>query len=662
MVAIYRWTIPYSRRVLACACITALLSTLAAARGVTPYLPLDLEPEMQRLVERALILADRPILSRPIAAATVRDALPLACQRDRPLCERVARYLARLAPDMSLDQFSAEIATESGDEIILANRHGLPSTSTWNVSALAHWQPRDHALLAVGGVAYDGNATPTGSLLSLGWDVAQVDIGYRDHQYSPFTDSAMLISSHAPTLASASVSNYRALTRLGIRYDVFVSELSRSKYIAFQDRTTTGRPLLAGTHISVEPASGYSLGVNRLIQFGGGERGGRSLSEFWSAYFNPSKFDNTSNTLNADQQLGNQLGSFTSRLIYPGSTPFAVYFEYAGEDTSSGRNYLLGNSALSVGLDFPDLPYGLDLTLELSEWQNGWYVNSVYGDGLTNEQRGLGHWLVDRRRTGDAVGGQSQMLRVGWQPRFGGDLEFRYRTLANERYSGFDYQRSHELSLTYSRRIADFSIGAELQGGRDVYGESWSRAAAFFRYTGSERGVAGWLDDTADTIAKNGAELFAAAGVAANRVRIDLDEGAVNTTDARASPHLAFGMRRPAGVRGNVGARIEFDEVDGRTMIGVRAVDYHYQLADRLAVGGFLGAARYDLATPAYGIYFGVGAEWRDVMPGWSAGVDLKYAAKVARDRVLPSEVGQFERVDAFYDVAGASAYLMRRF
>ena len=648
--------------VLAACVVVALSGSHALARGVTPYLPLNLDPEMQRAVERVLLLADQPIMARPIAAATVKDALPAACRLDRPLCERVARYLARFVPATTVSHLSVEAATDSGADVVLANRHGLASSSAWRVSALAHWQPFDHALIAVGGVGYDGNTTPTGTLLSLGWDVAQLDIGYRDHHYSPFSDSAMLISIHAPTLASASLSNYQPLTRLGIRYDVFVSELSRSSRIAFEDRTTTGRPLLAGTQVSIEPAPGFSLGASRLIQFGGGERGGRSLSDFWSAYFNPNRFDNTSESLNADQQFGNQLGSFTSRLIYPGRTPFSLYFEYAGEDTSSGRNYLLGNSALSVGVDFPRLPGGLDLTVEVSEWQNGWYVNSVYGDGLTNESRGLGHWLADRRQSGDAVGGQSQMVRLGWQPRFGGDVEFRYRTLQNDDFGSIDYQRSHELSVAYSRQVAAFRVGAELQTGRDVYGESWSRAAAFFRYSGDERGVAGWLDDIESEAKEHGAELFIAAGTTASRVRVDLDEGQVSTTGTQVGPHLAFGVRRAASLRGDVGARIEFDKVDGRALLGVRAVDYRYRLNDRWAMSGFIGAARYDLATPAYGTYFGIGAEWRDVLPGWSASLDLKYAMKVARDRVLPEEAGQFEREDAFYDVSAATLTIARRF
>ena len=50
-----------------------------------------------RAQDRALADSRRqPLLSRPIAAATVLDALPRACERDAALCEEVRRYLASL--------------------------------------------------------------------------------------------------------------------------------------------------------------------------------------------------------------------------------------------------------------------------------------------------------------------------------------------------------------------------------------------------------------------------------------------------------------------------------------------------------------------------------------------------------------------------------------
>ena len=65
----------------------ALLGNAVQARGVSPYLPLQMSPEIERQIERLLILADQPVMQRPIAAATVLGALPRACERDVVLCQ-----------------------------------------------------------------------------------------------------------------------------------------------------------------------------------------------------------------------------------------------------------------------------------------------------------------------------------------------------------------------------------------------------------------------------------------------------------------------------------------------------------------------------------------------------------------------------------------------
>jgi hypothetical protein len=75
----------------------------------------------------------------------------------------------------------------------------------------------------------------------------------------------------------------------------------------------------------------------------------------------------------------------------------------------------------------------------------------------------------------------------------------------------------------------------------------------------------------------------------------------------------------------------------------------------------FAGVARYNLATPAYSIYFGTGAQWRNILPKWDLGVDFRLAQNVARDHVLPSDP-QGARPDSFYKIYTGLLYLSRRF
>jgi hypothetical protein len=71
----------------------------------------------------------------------------------------------------------------------------------------------EYALINLGGIAYKGEASATGSMLSVGMDYAQLDLGFRDHWLSPFMDSSMLIGAEAPTMPSITLSNYKPITR-----------------------------------------------------------------------------------------------------------------------------------------------------------------------------------------------------------------------------------------------------------------------------------------------------------------------------------------------------------------------------------------------------------------------------------------------------------------
>ena len=95
----------------------------------------------------------------------------------------------------------------------------------------------------------------------------------------------------------------------------------------------TGRPRLGGLHLSAEPAQGWALGINRLMQYGGAGRR-RARSEISRGLLQPLGLRQHQRQPHSDEQFGNQLASITSQLLFPGKVPFSVYFEYAGEDTS----------------------------------------------------------------------------------------------------------------------------------------------------------------------------------------------------------------------------------------------------------------------------------------------------------------------------------------
>lgn len=641
-----------------------LLQTATFARGVSPYLPLNLEPEIESQIERVLILADKPVLTRPIAAATVLDALPKACKVDAALCNRVRRYLQRYTHTEGIAHASVEGAATSGKgaAAVDPNRYGMRENSHWDASAQVYAQLNDYLLVDAGAVAYQGKTDFTGSMISLGFEWAQLDLGFRPHWFSPMTDSSMLMSTEAPTMPSATISNYTPISPFGLHYQIFAAAMSRSNNIVLGDGLTSGRPRLTGFHLDAEPASGWSLGVNRLFQYGGGAAGGSSWLHGISSLFRPGAGRQTDVV---SQQSGNQEASFTSSLLFPGRVPFAVYFEYAGEDTSRGRAWLLGNASLSAGIHFPKLWQHFDLTIETTEWQNEWYVHSVYRDGLTNYGRAVGNWFGDQRVLNDSPGGRSSMVQLGWEPPFGGLVQLRYRTLQNELYTGVDYQRYHQISLAYSHPVRGAIVGGELEQGRDVFGGNYSRIAGFIRYDEGGAGLFGsaLADNEARPMIDSG-ELFVEAGAQSNRQNIDLTSATTRYNGPyRFGAHVAVGARRFVSNHSDLGARIEADDIQGHSLIGVRALDYRYRFNSPLALTFFVGAARYGLATPAYGIYYGGGLQWRNVLPHWDVGFDYRYADSVARDHVLPTDPpATGARNDSFYNISMFTLSVSRNF
>src|SRR5579863_670199 len=420
----------------------------AHALGVTPYLPLNLDPDVEYQVERVLILGDEPVMTRPIPAALVLEALPKACKLDRPLCESVQRYLDRYMHTTGVEFTSLSAAATSGSsKIALPNEHGEKAQSPYEVAGAAYLQPNSYMLLNVGGVAYQGRATPTGTMLSLGFDWAQLDIGWRDHWWSPMTDSAMLISTEAPTMPSITLSNYRPLTRLGLQYEVFVARMSESDRIELPltgpaAEFTRGYPKFGGFRVGIEPVSGWALSAQRVVLWGGGAAGGQSFTDILNAVFKPGQAQTTGFGA-SNKAIGKQEASLTSRFIFPGRIPFSVYFEYAGDDTLAGHSPLIGKPDISAGIDFPRVG-PLSLTYEVDSWSPTWYVHGAtavqtgYLDGITNYGDSIGNWFGDQRvavtatTNADQVGGQSNMLRVGWEPAFGGLMQLQLRALANE--------------------------------------------------------------------------------------------------------------------------------------------------------------------------------------------------------------------------------------
>jgi hypothetical protein len=644
------------------ACV--LTAPLTHARGPSPYLPLNMSPSIERQIERVLILAGKPVMRRPIAAAVVLDALPAACELDRALCEDVRRYLQRYMGKYAVTHARPEVGITSGDSAAtLPNQHGRPADSTWQVAASGFFQLNDYVILNAGGIAYEGNATATGSFLSVGFDFAQLDVGFRDHWLSPFTDSSSLIGTQAPTMPSITLSNYEPISPLGIGYEIFAAQMSRQNEILFEETTTSGEPRLAGVQLGIEPTPGYAFAVNRITQYGGGARNQGTLSQFIDALTesqNP-----VTDASGETEEFGNQVASITASLLAHTKIPFGVHVEYAGEDNAYAAGYRLGATNLSLGVDLPKLWKVFDATFEISEWQNSWYVHHIYPRGLTNHGNVLGHWFGDQREFGNAIGGNSEMLALGWHRRPDQYLRATYRTMKLDPRWVRDaavppYDRLHSLGVSFSANWRGFPVEVELSGGQDVFGESFARLFGSIDFSGGSI-VSSAIEGA---VGPDDVELFVDLGANRSEVTKLLAIGTPPDPAARGNGmHVGIGARRGLSKRGDIGMRLELDQVDGSALLSLRALDYQYRVTKRIALGAFGGFARYDYGLATNGYVWGAGVQFRDVLPKWDIGFDVRHYEKLNRDKTLPTDpVPSAETHPRLYiDIDAMNFYISRR-
>ena len=458
-----------------------LVSTVDA-KGVSPYLPLNVSPLLDNEIERLATIAGAPNLTKPYSMATISLYLEKVRTAYPHLYSRLKASLRPYYKQRSLTQLSASVKA-SDDHRVMPNQRGTFSDSQMAISFRGQWAFNDNlALFAGGNFTYytaddvDNLYQASGSLLSLGVDWAQLDIGYKDFWLSPFQGSAQLLSTNGQTMPSISLSNNLPIETFGVKwnYQTFVAEMSRQE-VQFKagEFSNKDKPLLAGLHFSFQPTSWWSVGATRVFQFGGGERD-VSFSTLVKALVDPRGADNDASI---DEESGNQLASITSKINFDGRLPFSFTVELAGEDTSNNKAYQLGNTALTVGLFFPYfLSNDVSLTYEYSAWQNGWYVNNVYREGYTNDGFVLGNWAMQsQREAGTATEGVSHFLKTHWQRDNDDIVSAILRFSEHQDTNLVDYEDSWELQLDYSVPWSDNLMTFGAYFGQDNFGQSFTQ-------------------------------------------------------------------------------------------------------------------------------------------------------------------------------------------
>ena len=473
--------------------IGLMFSSQVLASGVSPYLPLKQNPQLEQLVEKLLVVGDNAhMMSKPYKTTEVLRVLKSIEHSYPSLYQKLFNELALYKQTDAMTYAKATVAYGNESKSI-PNQRGQKVDTYLKLEAGGFANFGKYFGVSVAGIANEDNLLPTQSFVYFGNEYAQVDIGYREHWYSPLNDSAMILSTNAKTLPSISISNVKPITDFDIRYDLFYMKMKTDPAIKSGKELglkVPGKPHLAGVHLSFAPFDGLTLGANRLLQFGGGDRS-VDLKDFAEAFFLPGNNDNVNgeelSEFGPNYEVGDQLASVS--FDYKATwfeLPFSFYGDIGFEDTLGGGKK---NNAFNFGLYFPYLSENHSLRLENSRWQEGWYIAHLYSLGNTIDGQVLGHWAGNERGISHKPAAESQSVNWIWQYSSTQNIDTTFRRIENGLEQGGNgagripdepYTIGFELETRYTQQLQSGYWGIELYTGKTVFDDDFFRIGAFY--------------------------------------------------------------------------------------------------------------------------------------------------------------------------------------
>jgi len=428
-----------------------------------------------------------PVIAKPYHLATVQVYLDKIQTSHPKLYRRISDYFSRYRKTYNVTHLASEISFSNTESKNIPNQRGRNSNSNLLGEASGFIQLSDNWNLSLGATIFDGSSgvIPNNTYLSYFNKYFQLDVGYKEIWLSPLQESSMLLSTHAKPIARAALSSPIPWTKYNLRYDISYGKLEEMDGILFEDESSSGRPGFISTHFSAQPANWWTIGLNRTMVFGGGERE-VGPNQVWEAFIDPVNGDNCggeSNLQDCTKETGNQQASVSSKFDINLGTPANLYFELAGEDTKNFKSYSLGNRAYNVGVFLPYLTESSSILFEYQHIENAWYTHHLYQEGYRNDGFSMGHWWGDEKDPGDGIGAKIATLRFNqeFSKRYHWDIKF--VTFENQNVGAESpsdesvYQRANEITFGINEIRGNSVRRYEVYFGNNAYGEEFARVS-----------------------------------------------------------------------------------------------------------------------------------------------------------------------------------------
>lgn len=447
----------------------------------TAYLPIGADAHLQLQINRLFSLTSGNPMRLPYAIKDIEIALGEIKQSKPVLYQSIKNQLDRYRGRQKLSRIGIVTRATRENDHSIANQRGLTSGEPAQLVLEGIWRPNSFVLFQAG-MDYrvnSGDLVPFNSFIAVSRGKLQLDMGYKEHWYSPFKFSSQLISSNAKMGPSVSLSTTESFEKWWrLKFDLFYTRLDKVKQgIKYMGDWHDGSPHLLGTHVSIEPMEGWKLGFNRLLQFAGGPRK-VSMGDILKAFIDPATNDNSYTLEERKSEFGDQMASITSSYQFKIGLPVEVYAELAGEDTQGESNFSLGNQATSLGIFLPQINKNIDLRYEYNRFKTSWYTNHMYAYGNTNGGHVIGHYAADQRRFGHGVPAEIHRASIDFFTSMEASWGLSLASINNKDRSL--YTKGHEVELQRRHNWRSSRVESRLILGESVFSKNYLHLSTGF--------------------------------------------------------------------------------------------------------------------------------------------------------------------------------------
>jgi hypothetical protein len=455
--------------------IIFFVSALANA-APTAYLPMGADNYLQNQVDHLFLLTSGNPMKKPYSIASIDRALNQIENTHPSLYQTVNNRLEPYRVNDSMSRAGLVARVSLDQEMPIANQRGLSSEEYLQAFAEGSWRPNDYTVVQAG-VEYRadaGSLVPYNTFVGFSKGNLQLDLGYREHWYSPFSFSSQLISNNAEMGPSITLSTVSPIERFWqANFELFYTRLDKVKNgVKFLDQWHDGSPHLIGTHLSLRPTESWTLGFNRMLQFGGGPRE-VSTGDIINAFFDPAANDNTSTPEERATEFGDQMASATSSYRLNRGMPIEIYAELAGEDTKRGNNRGVGNQAVSLGIFMPKISDKIALRYEFNRYKTLWYVHHLYALGNTNGGFVFGNYIADQRDFSHGIPATANKVSLDYAT--SGSAGWMATLATINQQDKLRYDTAYEFKLEHRRQLQQNPMRLSVTLGSSVYSENYGQ-------------------------------------------------------------------------------------------------------------------------------------------------------------------------------------------